>query len=129
MEEQIEYSEVQKVLKRLLDRLEIVAQEDDEVYEMESKMALSDAIVKGFIFDNPEYTLPNHFGLESEELNIAIKKALQEYIEGMRPLVESYSLDDEDKRWYAFQDLDVDSEGEEDVEEFFDWIEDLDDFR
>jgi|GEM_PF-2954981 len=129
MEDQIEYSEVQKVLKKLLDRLEIIAQEDDEVYEMESKMALSDAIVKGFIFDNPEYTLPNHFGLESDELNLEIKNALQEYIEAMSSLVKNYSLDDEDKRWDTFQDMDVESDGEQDVEEFFDWIEDLDDFR
>jgi TPP-dependent indolepyruvate ferredoxin oxidoreductase alpha subunit len=129
LEDEIEYNEIQLELQKLLDEIDvIVLQEYEELLEIETKMLLSSAIVDGFILQKDGYTLPTSFGLKSKDADKAIGEALKKYIDRMNPLVEKYNLDSDEKRMEAFQDLDVDNVYDNDVEDFFDWIEDLDDF-
>ena len=129
MTQEIEYTEVQKVLQKLLNRLESIADEHEELYEIEAKIALSQAIIEVFILAKEGSKIPESFGLESVDANAEIEEALTEYIDAMIPLVKQFSLDSDEKRKEAFQDLDVETNEDQDVEDFFDWIEDLDDFR
>ncbi len=124
-EEHAEYRQEQKSLQELLNSLEIVAEEYPLLWEIESKMVLTQVIMDAFILPKDGYILPTNFGLESKEANEAVAKALSNYIKRM----SSYKLETPERRWEAFQDLDVDSVKDNDVEDFFDWIEDLDDFR
>jgi len=125
LEDITEYSKEQIALQLLLNSLETIANDDELLWEIESKMVLSEAIVNAFILQKDGYILPTDFGLESKESNEAVAKALSKYIETM----SVYKLDTPESRWEAFQDLDVDSADDNDVEDFFDWIEDLEDFR
>ena len=120
--ENIEYNEEQQTLWKLINELEIIAKEDEDLWEIDSKMALSEAMLKAFILQEDGYMLPTAFGLESKESNDAVAKALSNYIKRML----LYKLDTPERRWRAFQDLDVDSIEDNDVEDFFYWIEDLD---
>jgi hypothetical protein len=125
LEDIVEYTHEQRALKELLDSLEIIAKSDENLWEIESKMVLSEVMVKAFILQKDGYILPTTFGLNSKESNEAVRKALSNYIEKM----SLHQSDIPERRWVMFQDLDVDSEEDNDVEDFFDWIEDLDDFR
>jgi len=120
----LEYIKEQKALYELVNELEIIAQNSSELWEIESKLRLSDIMANAFILQKDGYILPTTFGLESKEANEALRKALSKYIDTM----SLYNLDTKEKRWRAFQDLDVDSVEDNDVEEFFEWIEDLDDY-
>jgi len=125
LEDIVEYTHEQRALKELLDSLEVIAKNDENLWEIESKMVLSEVMVKAFILQKDGYILPTTFGLNSKESNEAVRKALSNYIEKM----SLHQSDIPERRWVMFQDLDVDSEEDNDVEDFFDWIEDLDDFR
>ena len=125
LEDIVEYTHEQRALKELLDSLEVIAKNDENLWEIESKMLLSEVMVKAFILQKDGYILPTTFGLNSKESNEAVRKALSNYIEKM----SLHQSDIPERRWVMFQDLDVDSEEDNDVEDFFDWIEDLDDFR
>jgi len=124
MVENLDYNKEQKALYTLINELEIIAKDSEYLWEIESKLRLSDVMVKAFILQKDGYILPTTFGLESKEGNEAVAKALNKYIETM----SLYKLENSEKRWRAFQDFDVDSEEDNDVEDFFDWIEDLDDY-
>ena len=120
----LDYNKEQKALYTLINELEIIAKDNEDLWEIESKLRLSDMMANAFILQKDGYILPTTFGLESKDSDEAISKALNKYIETML----LYKLDNPERRWRAFQDLDVDSVEDNDIEDFFEWIEDLDDY-
>jgi len=121
-EEEIEYDERQKVLERLLNRLEEIAEEHGELYDTECREQMSKAVFNGFIFEKENYVMPNTFGLYEDEGNAKVKEALTTYIETMLPLAKEATAKE---RLEMFQD-EVYTESGESQDEFFGWVDEND---
>lgn len=68
-----------ELLLELMTDLETVGRDHEELYDSEVRDQMSDAVVKGFIDREPGYELPKEFGMFSEEGNLGVRTALENY--------------------------------------------------
>jgi hypothetical protein len=122
--EELEYTEQQKVLEKLLTDLEEIGEEHGEIYDTECREQMREVIHNAFVFQKEEYVMPNTFGLYSPEGNEFVAKALNRYLIAIEPLTQDVQTAKE--RLAIFQDDEVYSEGGESLDEFFGWVDEED---
>lgn len=120
-DEEVEYTEAQKVLEKLLNALEEIGEEHGEIYDTACREQMREVIHQSFIFQKSEYVIPSNVGLFSEEGNALVVKALNRYLIAIAPLTEETKSPKE--RLEIFQDDGVYSEEGQSMDEFFGWVE------
>ena len=108
-----------QALKELLDEIERIGRRHDELYDTIVREQMAEAILRAFVFDEPDYELPREFGMESRRADAAIRRALERYIDKARRLARRHGLRDPAQRLRVFEDLEVTSRGGETYDEFF----------
>ncbi len=123
--EEIEYSETQKALHTLLNELETIGNVYGEIYDIECREQMSEAILNVYILQKDDYIIPQSFGLYHEDGNKAVYIALDKYIKRVSDLAKGLEIIDVKERLNLFQDEAVYSNEEQMMDEFFAWIESI----
>ncbi len=108
-----------QALRELLDEIERIGRRHDELYDTIVREQMAEAILRAFVFDEPDYELPREFGMESRRADAAVRRALERYIDKARRLARRHGLRDPAQRLRVFEDLEVTSRGGETYDEFF----------
>ena len=103
---------MEELLRQLLNRLEGIGNDHEELYDTECREQMSDAVMKGFVRAASNYDLPHEFGLHSTEANRAVREALLEYVDRASAKASELGLSGFHDRLAAFQNSDVESDGE-----------------
>ena len=110
---------MKKALKQLLDDLDKVFEEHQEVGDTDVKQRMYDAVHDGFIVPLPGYTLPEEFGMFSEEGEQLVRAALQSFLAHPEVSEAATLLKTPKARLAAFQDNSIKSSGGMYYDEFF----------
>jgi len=103
-------------LKTLIEALDAIGEKHEELRDTACRGALGNAIFDAYLIQNPEFKLPSEYGMETEEGNQSIKRALQTFLE-TAPTFETFS-----DRLGWFQDNEVISEkSQRGYDAFFGW--------
>lgn len=103
---------MEEVLRQLLTRLEGIGESSEELYDTECREQMGDAVMNGFVRATSDYVMPSSFGLHSAEANQAVREALSGYVEGACAKATEQGLIGFHERLAAFQNPDVESDGE-----------------
>ncbi len=101
---------METLLKRLLDRLELIANQSPEIHDTDCREKMADSIYKGFVWQERGFDVPDEFALFTPEGNDAVRKALVEYIEEAVTVAAESGLATPEQRLNAFQNSRVASE-------------------
>ena len=109
-----------ELLHRLLDNLEEVAGEYDEVFDPDVRERMHRAIERGWIKPVSGYVVPSEFGMFSREGNLAVRDALEHFLDAAPDAGADERLDTPQQRLEAFQNAEVTSSGDgHTYDEFF----------
>jgi len=109
-----------ELLHRLLDNLEEVAGEYDEVFDSDVRERMHRAIERGWVKPVSGYVVPNEFGMFSREGNLAVRDALEHFLDAAPDAAADERLDTPQQRLDAFQNAEVTSSGDgHTYDEFF----------
>jgi hypothetical protein len=112
---------VEQLLLELLYRLEVIGDRDESLYDTVVREKMGDAIFFGFVKPQPDYELPDDYGMPDAE-NGDIKTALAEYINGMHTLAQATGITTFHGRLKAFQNSSVrTAKQKNDFDDFFGW--------
>lgn len=112
-----------ELLRELLDRLDLVGQTHEEIYDSECRELMIAPIFHLFLKPDPSYEIPDHFGLHDENANQRVKTALCQYVQSANELAASSGVDTFHTRLSAFQNGDVASRVEQNYfDDFFGWM-------
>jgi hypothetical protein len=111
---------VDELLLNLMRQLEVVGDHDESLYDTVVREKMGDPIFFLFIKPQPDYVLPDDFGMSDED-NRVIKAALQGYIQGALALAPTLGLDTFHKRLAAFQNSKICTEKTNSFDDFFGW--------
>tara|TARA_R110002049_G_C9026253_1_gene551704 strand:- start:81 stop:995 length:915 start_codon:yes stop_codon:yes gene_type:complete len=103
---------MEELLRQLLNRLEQVGSNHEELYDTECRERMGNAVMDGFVRNKGDFVLADDFGLYATEANLAVKEALAEYITKANSQAAESSITDFHERLAAFQNSDVESDGE-----------------
>ena len=112
---------MQAVLRRLLDRLDAIAEQHDEVGDTDVREAMSEAVFDGFLRPVPTFALPDRFAMFSKEGDRLVKQALAEFLPAAIQSAEVSVLNSFHQRPSAFQDGDVQSDGGSYYDDYSGW--------
>lgn len=101
---------MEELLRRLLNRLDVIGRDHSELYDTECRDRTGDAVFDGFVRPREGYTLPDDFALYTPEANRAVKEALAEYIDAAKAKAAELGLDTFHDRLEAYQLEDVKSD-------------------
>lgn len=111
------------ILLELLDTLEKIGSTHGEIYDTEVREQMFDAVYQGFIAPQPNYLLPERFGLYDAEANQLVRAALTKYIAGANEAAEAKGLVSPSARLAEFQKAGVYTTNEgQSGDEFFGWL-------
>jgi len=110
--------EMKDILKNLLDRLEVIGEDHEELFDSDVRQNMSNAIVEGFVRHRQAYTVPDDFGMFSEEANEDVKSAIAQYITDASERAVEMGLHRFHDRLNGVQDGSVRSFGGNDYDEF-----------
>ena len=99
-----------EILKLLLNALEMIGEQNEEIYDTEVREQLSNAAFDGFIRPINAFVLPDSYGLYTEEANRAVKKALDSFITAANEMAKRNGITAFHDRLAAFQNGDVESD-------------------
>lgn len=68
------------LLRKLLERLEAIAEDHEELYDSDVRQLMSNAIVDGFVRARNEHVIPDDFGMHSAQANAGVRSALDEFV-------------------------------------------------
>jgi hypothetical protein len=71
---------MQAILRRLLDRLDAIADQHAEVGDTAVREAISEAVFDGFLRPICAFALPDRYAMFSEEGDLLVKRALAEFL-------------------------------------------------
>jgi hypothetical protein len=97
------------LLKDLLDRLGLVGQNHEEIYDTECRDRMSTAVFDGFIRQLDDFVLPPEFGLYSPGANESVREALAIYINEANVRAAALHLISFHDRLSAFQNSQIKS--------------------
>ena len=110
---------MKKALKQLLDALDKLAEGGhDEVTDTDVRERMHDAVFKTLVDPQPDYLLPDEFGMFSPEGNREVKVILSKFI-AHPEFAEAKKLPSPKERLDVFQDVDVESAGGNTYDEYF----------
>lgn len=81
-----------QVLRELLDELGRIGRRHEELYDTIVREEMAEALLRAFVFDETDHTLPDDVGLDSRRTNAAVRRALQRYIDTARELARQHGL-------------------------------------
>ncbi|MCC9603340.1 hypothetical protein LOC67_22550 [Stieleria sp. JC731] len=113
-----------ELLRKLLDELDSIGQSNEEIYDSECRDKIGDPILYRFLRPDPQYYVPDDFGLRTEDANLRAKAALIAYTDDARKTAGDLGLNTFHARLEAFQNGDVASTVENNYfDDFFGWID------
>jgi hypothetical protein len=77
------------------------------------------AVFQSFLCPEPEFELPDDYGLCDPEANTAVKEAIEDFVGAARVLAPSLGLANFQQRLAAFQDPSVSTKSGTTYDEFF----------
>jgi hypothetical protein len=110
---------MKKALKQLINTLDKVFEEHEEVGDTDVREQMYEAVHKVFIVQQEGYTLPDRFGMFSDEGEKKVRAALVKFLVHPDVLAASKSLKTPEERLAAFQDADVESSEGNTYDEYF----------
>lgn len=110
---------MERALKKLIDALDKVFEEHEEVGDTDVREQMYDAVHRGFIVPQASYTLPDKFGMFSDEGDKEVRAALQQFLADPEVITAITSLGTPEARLTAFQDTEVKSSEGNTYEEYF----------
>lgn len=108
-----------KLLLKLLQQLEKVAETNEEIFDTEVRERMGVACMDGFVRHESEFMLPSEFGLTTNDANAIVRAALDDYINAANEKASSLGIVQFHDRLTAFQNSNVVTEEGNDYEEFF----------
>jgi len=114
---------VKAALKKLIDDLDAISEEHDEVLDTDVREQMADSVRQTFINPTPGYTLPDTYGMFSDEGNEMVRSTLQAFFQHPEVLAATKSLTTSQARLDAFQDIEVESENGNTYDEYFGYSE------
>ncbi|MCI4569030.1 hypothetical protein [Lysobacter sp. CFH 32150] len=108
---------MKNALKKLIDDLDAVAVEHEEVSDTDVREQMYDAVHKSFIAPRPGFSLPESFGMFSDEGDRKVLIAIREFLAAPGLAAAAAALKTPEARLDAFQDIDVQS----DAGNAYDW--------
>ncbi len=113
-----------ELLRQLLNRLDAVQETNEELSDSECRDQMSRAIHHAFLVPDPNYVLPDEFGLYTDEGNRAVKAALAAYIREANAKCAELGIHKFHDRLAAFQAEDVVSDHPDEPtynDDYFGW--------
>jgi len=114
---------MQAILRRLLDRLDAIAEQHGEVSDTAVRDAISDAVFDGFLRPVSAFTLPDRYAMFSDEGDLLVKLALAEFIPAANHSAGEAGLSTFHERLSALQDNDVRSAGGSYYDDYLGWAD------
>ncbi len=112
---------MQTILRRLLDRVDVIAEQHDEVGDTDVREAMSAAVFDGFLRPVPAFALPDRYAMFSDEGDRLVRQALAEFLPDANQYAVGSSLTSFHERLSAFQDSDVQSVAGTYYDDYFGW--------
>jgi hypothetical protein len=112
---------MQAILRRLLDRLDAIAEQHGEVGDTAVRDAISEAVFDGFLRPVSAFALPDRYAMFSEEGDLLLKRALAEFLAAANHSAAEAGLSTFHKRLSALQDADVRSAGGSYFDDYLGW--------
>lgn len=112
---------LQAILRRLLDRLDSIAEQHEEVGDTAVREAMSDAVFDGFLRPISAFALPDRYAMFSEEGDLLVKRALAEFLPAANQSAAEAGLSTFHERLSALQDGDVRSAGGSYFDDYLGW--------
>ena len=110
---------MKKALKQMLDALDkLVDGGDDEVMDTAVRERMHDAVYKTLVEPQPDYQVPDEFGMFSPEGNKKVKAILTRFF-AHPEFAEAKKLPTPQARLDAFQDVEVESAEGNSYDEYF----------
>jgi len=100
---------MKKAMKQLLDALDKIYETDGEVNETSVREAMHEAIHRSFIEPEPEYALPDEFGMFTPAGDRKVKAALARFIAHSEVAEAAETFKTPLERLEAFQDMEAES--------------------
>jgi hypothetical protein len=110
-----------EILLQLFERLELVGDQHEELYDSEVREALDRAVGDGFLMPDATFVLPTEFGMYSAEANRLVCDALASFLVSARAIVASGNLQTFHQRLSAFQNENLYTARRSDYNSFFGW--------
>jgi hypothetical protein len=98
---------MQPILRRLLDRLDVIAEQHGEVSDTAVRDAMSEAVFGGFLRPVSAFALADRYAMFSEEGDLLVKRALAEFLPAANHSAAEVGLSTFHERLSALQDVDV----------------------
>lgn len=119
---------MEEILKKLLDDLALVAEENEEIFDTDVREQMFDAVYYGFIKPKSDFKLPAKFGMFTDAGNRQVKAALSDFIIRAAEKADELGLT-AGERLAAFQNDEVTGGDEEFTsDDFFGYLESADVF-
>jgi hypothetical protein len=112
---------VKPILRRLLDRLDAIAEQHEEVGDTDVREAMSDAVFDGFLRRVAGFELPERFAMFSKEGDRLVRQALAEFLPAANRHAGEAGLASFHERLTAFQDSAVQSAAGSYYDDYFGW--------
>jgi hypothetical protein len=109
------------ILRRLLDRLDAIAEQHGEVGDTAVREAMSDAVFDGFLRPICAFALPDRYAMFSEEGDLLVKRALAEFLPAANHSAADAGLSTFHERLSVLQDDDVRSAGGSYLDDYLGW--------
>jgi hypothetical protein len=110
---------MKNALKQLIDSLDAIFADHEELGDTAVRNFMFDAVHQSFIIPQPDYELPEDFGMFSEEGNRKVRAALKKFLAHPEVVAAASRLRTPKERLDAFQDADVESSDGNIYEEYF----------
>ena len=114
---------MQAILRRLLDRLDAIAEQHGEVSDTAVREAMSGAVFDGFLRPISAFALPDRYAMFSEEGDLLVKRALAEFLPAANHSAAEAVLSTFHERLSALQDVDVRSAGGSYYDDYLGWAD------
>ena len=114
---------MEAALLEFLQRLEAIAEQHWELHDTICREAISEDVFNGFIKPDPNYQLPESFGMRTPEADDLVRSAFAQFLQAAHQAAQQGGLDTFQKRAEAFQNPNVRTAGGSDYEDFFGWFD------
>ena len=109
------------ILRRLLDRLDAIAEQHGEVSDTAVRDVISEAVFDGFLRPSSGFVLPDRYAMFSEEGDLLVKRALAEFLPAANHSAADAGLSTFHERLSVLQDDDVRSAGGSYLDDYLGW--------
>ena len=113
-------SGMDRLLLTLMQRLEVIGNRDESLYDTVVREKMGQPIFFLFIKPTPGYVMPDDYGMSDKD-NLLIKSALQEYVDGALALAAALELNTFHQRLAAFQNGEICTDQTNYFDDFFGW--------